>query len=67
MDITRFDGHEPTSKRESFLLGKRLWWAYADINGYSWEPCRKGLKKLSEQTGLTQQYLRKYINIYLEA
>lgn len=45
--------------------GRGLWYEYVRVNGYSWEPCRDGLKKLARLLDLTVAYISKRIWVYL--
>ena len=45
--------------------GRGLWYEYVHVNGYSWEPCMAGLKKLASLLDLTVAYISKRIWIYL--
>ena len=55
------------SKRRKFAEGRDYWWQYQAINGYAFRPTEKGLDNLSRNLDLNKPYLRKYINIFLEA
>ena len=55
------------NNQEKFSEGRDLWIQYVNINGYSFEPTIEGLKKLSRNLDLNIPYLRKMINLFLEA
>lgn len=54
-------------RRKLFYEGKDLWFEYIRINGYSWSPKDEGIRKLSKLLALSGAYIRKCINVYLEA
>ena len=54
-------------KGKKFYLGKSYWNQYVYLNGYSFNPTDKGLKKLSKNLDLNIPHLRECINIFLEA
>lgn len=50
-----------------FTEGRSLWYEYQRVNGYAFRPNDKGLTKLSKLLDLNVPYIRKCINIFLEA
>jgi hypothetical protein len=54
-------------ERRKALEGRDYWQYYVKINGYAFEPTEKGLSKISKLLDLNLPYLRKCINLYLEA
>jgi len=46
--------------------GRKLWFEYVRVNGYSFTFNNEGIKKLSRSLDLKQDYIRKRLNIYLE-
>lgn len=50
-----------------FTEGRFYWQAYVNLNGYAFYPTEKGLVKLSRNLDLNLKYLRKCINVFLEA
>ena len=52
---------------KKFIEGRDYWLYYVKINGYSFQPNEEGLRKISKLLDLNVPYLRKCINIYLEA
>ena len=50
-----------------FYEGRDYWQQYVFLNGYAFRPSDDGLKKLSRNLDLNIPYLKKLINIYLEA
>ena len=55
------------TKHDMFYEGKNLWFEYIKVNDYAFTPTEKGLTKLSRQLDLNKSFIRKCINIYLEA
>ena len=47
--------------------GKDFWSHYTYLNGYAFYPTEEGLKKLSGILDLNIPYLKRCINLYLEA
>ena len=47
--------------------GRDLWIYYVYINGYAREATNEGLKKISRLLDLNIPYMRRRINLYLEA
>lgn len=47
--------------------GKDYWFYYVAINGYSFRPSEAGLKKISRLLDLNLTYLKRCLNLYLEA
>lgn len=55
------------TRQEQFQEGKSIWFEYVRINGYSFNPTKEGIKKLSILLDLNTDYITKMINNYLEA
>lgn len=53
-------------KAEMFREGQALWFEYVRVNGYSFNPNKQGLQKMSRLLDLKQTYIAKLINFYLE-
>jgi hypothetical protein len=47
--------------------GRDYWLYYVKINGYSFIPNEKGLKKISKLLDLNKSYIKYCINLYLES
>jgi hypothetical protein len=56
-----------TDKNRLFYEGRSFWYQYITLNGYAFKPTEKGLKVLSRNLDINIPWLRKCINIYLEA
>jgi len=54
-------------KYRLFEQGRDYWHEYEKLNGFAMWPSRDGLKKLSRQLDINIPWLRKCINIFLEA
>jgi len=54
-------------KLKKFILAQSYWYEYIKLNGYSTEPTKDGLKKLSRNLDLNIPHLQEYINFYLES
>ena len=50
-----------------FSEGRGYWLYYVKINGYAFRPTEAGLQKIARLLDLNVPYLRKTINVYLEA
>jgi hypothetical protein len=65
--VGRGGTHVADVKRRQFAEGRNLWYQYQQVNGYAFRPTDEGLKKLSRNLDLNIPYLRKNINVFLEA
>ena len=52
--------------RKLAIEGKMMWNEYVNINGYAFQPNKKGIDKLSKILDLNVKYLNKCIGLYLE-
>ena len=55
------------NERKQACEGGSYWSQYVYLNGYAFRPNEEGLKNLSRNLDLNVPYLRKHINMYLEA
>ena len=60
-------GYMTIDERKKVLEGGDYWHEYVRLNGYAFRPSEEGLKRLSRDLDLNIPYLRKLINLYLEA
>ena len=58
---------EDMKRNQDFETGRALWTEYQSVNGYAFRPTDAGLKNLSRRLDLNIAYLRKMINLFLEA
>ena len=49
-----------------FCEGRNYWWEYININGVSFRPNDKGIRKLAKQINVDAKYIRKCINTFLD-
>lgn len=63
----RGDEKMTIEQRKMAEEGRGYWMVYVQINGYAFYPTTEGLRKLARNLDLTQAYLAKRINAYLEA
>jgi len=54
-------------RRLDFIEGRDLWYQYINLNGYAFRPSDTGLAKLSHNLDLNIPYIRRQINVFLEA
>ena len=52
--------------RDLWYEGRRLWFEYIAVNGYSFTFNDDGIRKLSKCLDLKAKYIRERLSIYLE-
>jgi len=55
------------TKNRLFAQGRDFWYQYQKLNGYAFRPNDNGLQVLSRNLDVNIAWLRKCINIFLEA
>ncbi len=53
--------------QQLFYQGKDFWYEYVNLNGYAFRPNKEGLNRLSKNLDVNVPYLKKCINIFLDA
>ena len=55
------------TKKELFEEGRSLWLEYVRLFGYAFEPKDKNIREMSRLLDLNVPYIKKCINVFLEA
>lgn len=53
--------------RDKWHEGRRLWFEYVAINGYSFTFNDAGIRKLSKHLDLEEKYIRERLMVYMES